>query len=267
MANVIADLAITSLDSITAFGVTSNDFLFSLDELQNVTIENAEEKTEINGKQGRQLTSLKRNKSVSISGTSGTLVAGLLEMQTGGEFEAKDATPVRWVDSLTIEGNEATTNFKAVGTAGSEIIALYLKNDNGTLGTKLTQDSTADTGKFAYDPASKKLTFKASDYADGTEIAVFYERKLAANVLENISDNYSTKCKLYIDATAEDHCANVYHVQIYIPKADFDGNFSFEMGDNQTTHAFNAEALAGACGASAAMWTYTVFGANTEDAA
>jgi len=266
MANLIADLAITSLDSITAFGVTSNDFLFSLDELQNVTIENAEEKTDITGKQGRKLTSLKRNKTVTISGTSGTLVAGLLEMQVGNEFESKAEATVRWVDALSIASDAATTNFKAVGTAGAEITALYIKNADGTLGDKLEQADAVAAGKFTYDPATKALAFYTGAYADGTEIAVFYERKLAANVLENISDKYSTKCKLFIDATAEDTCANVYHVQIYVPKADFDGNFSFEMGDNQTTHAFNAEALAGACGAGGTMWTYTVFGANEADA-
>ena len=41
---------------------------------------------------------------------------------------------------------------------------------------------------------------------------------------------------------------------------------SMEMGDNQTVHAFEAEALAGGCGGSSALWTYTIFGANTADA-
>ncbi len=42
--------------------------------------------------------------------------------------------------------------------------------------------------------------------------------------------------------------------------------FSFEMGENQTVHAFEAESLAGACGTDGALWTYTIFGANAEDA-
>lgn len=59
----------------------------------------------------------------------------------------------------------------------------------------------------------------------------------------------------------------MYHIQFFVPKADFSGEFSIEMGDNQTVHAFEAEALAGACGAGGNLWTYTVYGANTEDAA
>jgi hypothetical protein len=91
-------------------------------------------------------------------------------------------------------------------------------------------------------------------------------RNIQANVLENLSDHYSGKCALYIDALGEDKCANVYRIQFYIPKADFSGEFSLEMGDNQTVHAFEAEALAGGCGGTNALWTYTIFGANAADA-
>ena len=56
-------------------------------------------------------------------------------------------------------------------------------------------------------------------------------------------------------------------MQFYIPKADFSGEFTFDMGDNQTVHNFEADALGGACGTSGAFWTYTVFGANTADTA
>ena len=96
---------------------------------------------------------------------------------------------------------------------------------------------------------------------------MFYTRNIKANVLENISDTYSEKCQLYIDAFGEDKCNNVYRVQFYIPRADFSGNFDFELGDNQTVHAFEAESLAGSCGSAGTLWTYTVFGANEGDAA
>lgn len=264
MANLLADLMITSLDTITAYDITSGAFLFSLDELQNATIENAEETTEITGKQGRRLNSMKRNKTASISGTNGILSSGLMELQTGGQFTNK-ATIVRWIDYLTITSNAAATQYVATGTAGAEIIALYIKNADGTLGTLLTQAATASAGKFAYDTTTKALTFASGAYTDGTEIVVFYDRRIQADVLENVSDHYSTKCALYVDATAEDYCANVYHVQIYFPKADFDGNFSIEMGDNQAVHAFNAEALAGACGSAANFWTYTIFSDDAAD--
>lgn len=261
----IQDITITSLETITAFDITTGSFMFTLDELQNATISQTQEKTDITGKQGRKLNSLKRNKAVTVSGTNGLVSAGLLELQTGGNFENK-VTTVMWPDYLTVTGNKAITSYVAVGTTGNEIAEAYIKNSDGTLGNTLTQDATVSAGKFTYTPTTKEITFNDSEIADGTEIIVYYQRKIQADVLENLSDNYSGKCALYIDAFAEDKCANVYRVQFYIPKADFNGEFSFEMGDNQSVHAFEAESLAGACGTSGALWMYTIFGANAEDA-
>nr|DAI72174.1 MAG TPA: putative structural protein [Bacteriophage sp.] len=260
----INDIAITSLEVITGFDIMTGNYLFTLDELQNATIANAEEKQDVTGKQGRKLTSLKRNKAVTVSGTNGLLSGGLFELQVGNKFVEK-ATEVMWTDYLTVSGNAATTNFTAVGTTGAEINGIYVKNSNETLGAKLEQSDAVADGKFTYNPASKALAF--SGLADGTEIVVYYMRKIQANSLENMSDQYSGKCALYIDALGEDKCSNVYRIQIYIPKADFSGEFSLEMGDNQTVHSFEAEALAGACGTGGALWTYTIFGADAKDAA
>lgn len=260
----INDITITSLEVITAFDIATGNYKFTLDELQSATIAQSQDQTEITGKQGRKLATLKKNKSVTISGTNGLVSGGLLELQTGGTFEKK-TTEVLWTDYLTVKSNTATTAYKATGTEGNEIEAVYVKNSDDTLGTVLEQNSTAADGKFTYAPATKTLTFKDGAIADGTEIVVYYKRKIQADVLENMSDKYSGKCALYIDALAEDKCANVYRIQFYIPKADFNGEFSFELGDNQTVHAFEAEALAGACGADGSLWTYTIFGVNTAD--
>ena len=259
----INDIAITSLEVISGFDIATGAYLFTLDELQSASIANSEEKQDITGKQGRKLTSLKKNKSVVISGTNGLVSGGLFELQVGSKFENK-VTEVMWTDYLTITDNAATTNYTAVGTEGAEISAVYVKNTDGTLGTAMTQAAQAAEGAFTYTPGTKKLTF--TGLANGTEIVVYYMRKIQANTLENLSDNYSGKCALYIDALGEDKCSNVYRIQFYIPKADFSGEFSLEMGDNQTVHAFEAEALAGGCGGSNALWTYTIFGANAADA-
>lgn len=260
----INDIAITSLEVISGFDIATGAYLFTLDELQSASIANSEEKQDITGKQGRKLTSLKKNKSVVVSGTNGLVSGGLFELQTGNKFEDR-VTPVMWTDYLTVSGNKATTNYTAVGTEGAEIVEVCVKDSNGVMVKSLTQGAAAADGVFAYAPASKELTF--AEIADGTEIVVCYKRKIQANVLENLSDKYSGKCALYIDAMGEDKCANVYRIQFYIPKADFSGEFSLEMGDNQTVHAFEAEALAGGCGGTAALWTYTIFGANAADSA
>ena len=57
----------------------------------------------------------------------------------------------------------------------------------------------------------------------------------------------------------------MYHVQFHIPKADFNGEFTLDFGGDQSVHNFEAEGLAGACGAGGNLWDMVVFGANADD--
>ncbi len=260
----VMDLTMTSIETITAFDVVTKSYKFTLDELQNVTIANTQEVSEITGRQGRKLANLKRNKAVTISGSNGMISGGLMEVQTGSDFEHK-ATEVMWPDYMIVVNHRVTTEFKAVGTPGAEINEIYLREASGMAGKRLVQSDEAKDGTFTYDPKTKEIVLDDT-IADGTEIVAYYKRMIIGDVLSNESDTYSGKCTLYIDALAEDKCANVYRVQFYVPKADFSGEFSFEMGDNQSVHEFSAESLAGACGGIGGMlWTYTVFGADSED--
>ena len=260
----VQDITITNLETIMAVDIVTGDFMFTMDELQNATIAQTQEVVPITGKAGRRLNSLKRNKAVTISGTNGLVSAGLLELQSGGSFEEK-LTTVKWTDTFFATSNTSATNFVAVGTAGNEIGVIFVKNSDGTLGESLTQGAAVGSGVFTYDPTTKKIEFDADEISDNTELVAFYDRRIKANVLDNFSDNFSGKCALYIDALGEDSCANIYRIQFYIPKADFDGNFDIAMGDSQTVHAFSAEALAGACGTAGLFWTYTIFGAEAID--
>lgn len=82
-------LILTSLETITAFDIVSGAFKWVLDELQNATIANTQETTDITGKQGRLLNTLKRNKAVTVSGNNGLLSGGMLETQVGNSFQNK----------------------------------------------------------------------------------------------------------------------------------------------------------------------------------
>lgn len=267
-----SDLAPTSLETITAFTVGEESYLFTMDELQNASLAQGEEKIDITGKQGRKLTSLKRNKTLTVSGSNGMLSAGMLELQTGAKFENK-VSEVMWFDYLPVSGNTVTTTYKAVGTEGNEIPEVLVKDKDGIVVKVLTQsdEATATTadkpGTYTYNPESKTIAFANGELDGFEEIVANYKRNINAAVLENQSDVYSGKATLYIDLLAEDKCSNVYRVQIKIFKADFSGEFTLDFGDDQTVHNFEAEALAGSCGAGGALFSWTVFGANDIDAA
>lgn len=255
---IIGQYTITSLETITKYDLQTGAFCFLMDELQNATIANTEDKQDITGKGGRKITSLKKNKAATVSGSSGLIVNGLLEEQVGSEFAEGEVT-VRYCDYIKVASNKATTSYKAVGTTGNEIGTVYVRNSDGTLGTKFTQDAAAGEGKFAYNPESKEISFAASAVADGTELFVCYDRIANGATLKNLSDKFSQKGEYFIDCLGEDKCGKVYYIQIHIPKGDMSGNFDIALGDNQTVHNFEIEALAGACGQDGELWSYTVF--------
>lgn len=260
----VGDITITSLETITVFDILTGNYRFTLDELQDCSISQAQDTTEITGKGGRKLNTLKRNKAITVTGTNGLISGGLLEMQTGGKFE-NAATEVMWSEHVTTDENGlAKVTFAATGTEGNEIVGLYLKNADNTLGAKLVQDAEVADGKFTYTPASKELNLGAAH--KNVEVVAYYKRKIAADVLVNDSDVYSEKGIIYIDAIGEDKCSKLYRVQIQIPKGDFSGEFSIDMGGDQSVHGFEIESLAGACGTGGQLFSYIVFGVDAEDA-
>ena len=280
----IKDLAITSLETITVFDMAGK-YLFTLDELQNASIAQGQEKVDITGKQGRKITSLKRNKTVTVSGTNGLVSTGLLQMQAGGDGMVEGSYEILWTDhtmKVVSETESGTTTLKATTqytpcTGIGDIFEIYVKNSDDSLGKKLVL-STATPGSGEFSISGKEVTFFGGTAAVGTEgndgyvpavpadvndgdiLVAYYKREVtSAEQMENLSDSYSEKGQIYIDAIAEDKCANVYHVQYYIPKGDFSGEFELSMGDDQTVQAFEIEALAGGCNGSSAFWTLTVF--------
>lgn len=273
----IKDLAITSLETITVFDMAGK-YLFTLDELQNASIAQGQEKVDITGKQGRKITSLKRNKTVTVSGTNGLVSTGLLHMQAGGEGMKEGSYEILWTDHTmkVAADNDGVLTAKTQYTPCTDIgdiFEIYVKNSDDSLGKRLeyTQGTSPAAGKFTVSSTTEGTTvtfFKGTsgsdavpaDVAAGDILVAYYKREVtSAEQMENLSDSYSEKGQIYIDAIAEDKCANVYHVQYYIPKGDFSGEFEFSMGDDQTVQAFEIEALAGGCNGSSAFWTLTVF--------
>ena len=148
--------------------------------------------------------------------------------------------------------------FRSIGTAGDEIGTIYTKNANGSLGTKLEQDTAAVDGKFAYDPATKEIT--VTGIADGTELVAFYDVEVESARISNDSEKYSKVLKLYIDVVLQDQCDVEYAGQLIIQRADVSGEFELSLGGDSFAHAFEAESLAGGCTGSTNLWDLIVYG-------
>ena len=249
---------ITSIDQITCFN-NANELEFIMDEIQNGTISNTQEKTDITGKGGRKISSLKKNKGVTISATNGFVVGGALSAQTGSEVE-NGTYKVRVSETVVVKTNAATLSNTAVGTAGAEIGTMYYKNANGTLGDKLTQSAGAPaTKQFQYTPGGNTLAFFTDEIPDGTELVAFYDIEVESARISNDSETYSKVLKMYIDVTLTDACDALWHGQFIIPRADFSGEFELAMGADPTVHSIEAESLAGGCTGSTKLWDLIIY--------
>lgn len=248
-------LIITEIDQITCFN-NANELEFIMDEVQEGSVNNTQDKEDVTGRGGRKIGSLKKNKGVTISATSGVVVAGALAAQTGTDVE-HGTFKVRKTEIVSVENNKATITGTPVGLAGSEIGYVYIKEKNA-LGKKFSQDATASaTGKFAF--SGKDLTFFESDINDGTEIVVFYDEEVESAKVSNDSEKYSKVLKMYIDVTAQDTCDNLYHGQFIVERADFNGEFELSMGGDPTVHSIEAESLAVGCSGSSKLWDFIVY--------
>lgn len=257
MAVDVSKLIITEVAQITAFN-SAGELEFIMDEVQNGSIKNSQEKADVTGRNGRKIASLKKNKAVTVSATNGVLVGGALAAQTGTEIEQGTFT-VRVTDVMTVNGGKCATSKTAAGTAGDEIGTLYVRNANGTLGARLEQDAAAAEGKFAYDPSTKEITVEG--LADGTELVAFYDVETSAARISNDSEKYSKVLKLYIDVVLQDQCDVEYTGQVIIQRADVSGEFELSLGGDSFAHSFEAESLSGGCGGSTNLWDLIVYGA------
>lgn len=255
----IDKLIITEIDKITAFN-NANELEFIMDELTDATISNTEEKVDVVGRGGRKISSLKKNKAVTIKGTNGVIVGGVLAAMTGGAV-ISGKNNIKYTDIIKVNENKGVTQLEVKGQVGAEIGTVH-KLINGVMGEKLVQVASASalkTGEFAYTPLTKELTFFAGDVVDGAEVVAFYLTEVESAKISNESNKYSKTLKLYVDVTCQDNCDEMYHGQFLINRGDFNGTFDIAMGKDPTTQAFEAESLAGGCIGGSNLWDFIVF--------
>ena len=258
----IDKFTITSYDQIIGFDRTSGSLDMIMDELSDFSLAQEEEKVDITGKGGRTISSLKKNKKVTGSGTNGMLSGGALATQLGADIE--DGTfKIRYTDTIVVNSNKGVTTETAVGATGNEIGTIYVRDNNNAYisgGRKLTQTSgSPSTGEFSYQPSSKQITFFAGDITDGTEVIAFYDAEVTGKKISNDADKYSKTLAVYIDVTCQDACDNLFHGQFIIDRADFSGTFTLQGGSDPSTQGFEFTSLPNLCTGKTDLWDFIVF--------
>lgn len=258
----IDKFTITSYDQITGFDRANGSLDMILDELSDFTLSHEEEKADITGKGGRIISSLKKSKKVTGKGTNGMLSGGALAAMLGAEIEDGEHV-IRYTDAITVTANKGHTSETAIGEIGNEIGTIYIRDENNAYisgGEKLTQTSGKPaSGEFSYDPATKEITFFEGDIEDGTEVIAFYDAEVTGKKISNDANHYGKTLQLFIDVTCQDSCDNLFHGQIIIDRADFNGTFDIAGGSDPTTLGFEFTSLPSLCTGKSDLWDFVLF--------
>ena len=251
----INGLTITSLETIHAYNRQTGVCELYLDELQETTLESSEDTQDITGKGDRLLKQIKKNKAVTVTGTSALICGDLMAAQTGSEVESSETTKVRKPDIIDVPkgAKTAKTAYKAVGDGGAEIITLCVLTSTGALGTKYTQGAVASASEFTYDPSTQVITLPTDVAKSGDiKLVAFYDYEADGSKVVNKSDVFGKTLKVYIDCIGTDVCDREYKCQFVIPRGQFSGEFSISMGGDQTVEEFTINTLVDTCATSSA---------------
>ena len=259
-----------NIEAVSAFNLETNENLFAVTDLQEANLVNEQETVYATGKNGIRIGAADRNKASRFTATNGKIDEGVFATQLGSPVETGTYVSRNYKDVLTLDGSaEATLTFKAQGEAGAEIKFAYIRSASGSPGEKLTQDTAAGAGTFAYDPATNKVTFDTA--LAGSGVIVFYDVKVVGGKkISNEENKFSMTVLAIYDCWFKDPCTDKSYVgRIIYPKAKVSGNFEFSFGSDFSVQSLEFEALSGGCGADGAsvLWDIEIFDEEDIEAA
>ena len=280
MANVKGDLTvrpdniiITELTQIAGYELNSEKLKYKFEEPQKCSIENDEQVTDLTGKGGRLIGTLKTGKSAKITGTNGIVSFAAMGSQLGSEYRIgnnvdDEVNTIVVTELLKVkEGIEpadegkkfVTLSHAPFGLVGSVAVTY----DNNSFDALEASEYTHTAGAIEIEFTSEKI--KAEKPGEYYKVTVSYLREVDSGVMVNDSAKYSGTDRWVIDALGQDPCGNEYWVQIDVPKVSVSGTFSLEMGDAQTVQNFEGRALTSGCGANSELYTIKVIGMEPEE--
>lgn len=154
-----------------------------------------------------------------------------------GTVIATGSQEITYYDTITVGvGGTASTTFKAVGTAGSEIGFIYPLNSDGTYGDPYTQVSaspSAEGREFSYEASTKAITFSSGAAApvEGEQLACAYTFKTADNAqrIELTSDSTPSTALVSAYGIARDVCTGELFPCVLEGTVQIDGNWNFDL--------------------------------------
>ena len=246
--NVVIDRVLRGIFSTDAEGI-----IFSLNQVQNFSLNCTSESQEIVDALGVSIMELMRSKAVEASAENAIFDLGLMAAQYGTKkvvASADEKLIVPTMESIEVKMDEdgnVITEYNLKHTPVEEPSAIYALNGDSTLGAKYTKATAAAVDKFAY--ADGKITIPTGTIA-GTEFFVMYDYK-SENAVEvvNSANEFPTMGKMTFECLVYDVCDPETKIFAYVvlPRFQLKSDFDWSIGGDSQTHPFSGKAHVNYC--------------------
>ena len=261
----ITDQIIRSVDRMTLYDLVDDSIMATVNQLNNVNLEQSQDTTWYTGKQGVRLAGFDTNKNVELTAQNGFIDLATMATQTGSDIQTFDGTntfmEAPYIDEIvTADGLTVATSKTAFSTTpGAEIAFIYKIHGSGIAGaTRFTQAPVATATNFAYDPATNIITLPLGVFGANEVVIAQYNYRAFGTSISSDTQHFSKSARVVVDLTTQDICTDALtHSQIILPKAKIDGNFSIAVGDAPAVHNISVASTPSVCfGADRNLFTY-----------
>ena len=243
--NIVVDRVLRGI-----FSDKNDNIIFSLNQIQDLSLNQTSESQEITDALGVSIMELMRAKALEASANNAIYDFGLLAAQYGTEKAEVGTTmvvptmetievPAAAEDATTIEVSLDHTPVKAPA-------AIYALNGDSTLGDKFVPGTAGEAGKFAY--LDGVITLPAS--AGGKDMFVMYEYETTkAMEVINSADKFAKMGKMTFEILAYDVCDPETKLFGYLilPRFQLSNDFDWSIGGDSQQHAFSGKAMVDYC--------------------
>lgn len=208
MAINVNNLVFDKVLRVVAFSKSTDEYLYSMTQVQDAALNGAAEATEVLDNVGARIMTLYRAKTAEFSGANALFDLGLLGAQVGSEKKIGAAT-VPAFETIEVGGA-----MKLAHTPVGEITEIFALNGDSSLGTKYVAADAASDKEFVI--AGDVITAPTGLEA-GAKLFVMYDYEAAEAVsIVNESNAFPKAVKLVIEALAYDPCSQDDKILVYI---------------------------------------------------
>ena len=239
--NIVVDRVLRGI-----FSDSKDNIIFSLNQVQNLSLNQTSESQEVTDALGVSIMELMRAKALEASAENAIYDFSLLASQYGTTKVTATADEKLTVPAMeTFEATGATYALKH--TPVKAPVAIYALNGDSTLGEKYVAATAASAAEFAYTDGVITLP---TGLGANTEMFVMYEYE-TENAIQiiNSANQFAKMGKMTFECLVYDVCDPETKMFAYLilPRFQLSNDFDWSIGGDSQTHAFSGKAMVDYC--------------------